>query len=229
MLATLTLFCQPAERLDEAKSTPNYPVKKYDAFIVTEDSVESGRQVGTLGWSTYGGSIALRRVLIEIPEGVHYGHCNCSGYRNTTPAFYADYDAHDGNICMVPVTVGTPASLREHGENFESAFQSAIDSGIFFSIPNEGGGRHTERAHVYKVGEVMDKAHGDKWPKGKISVADIREAAGLTQQQLADVTGIPVQTLQQIETGKITAYEAGENYREKIAEALNFYDYRSIF
>ena len=168
-------------------------------------------------------------MLIEVPGGVHYGHCNCSGYRNTTPAFYGDYDAHDGNICMVPVTVGTPASLREHGENLESAFQSAIDSGIFFSIPNEGGGRRMERAHIYKVGEVMDKAHGDKWPKGKISVADIREAAGLTQQQLADATGIPVQTLQQIETGKITAYEAGENYREKIAEALNFCDYRSIF
>ena len=43
MLATLTLFCEPAERLDEAKSTPNYPVKKYDAFVVTEDSVESDR------------------------------------------------------------------------------------------------------------------------------------------------------------------------------------------
>lgn len=229
MLATLTLFCQPAERLNEAKSTPNYPVKEYDAFIITEDSVESDRQIGKLGWNTYGSYIALRRVLIEVPDGVHYGHCNCSGYRNTTPAFYGDYDAHDGNICMVPVTVGTPASLREHGENLESAFQSAIDSGIFFSIPNEGGGRRMERAHIYKVGEVMDKAHGDKWPKGKISVADIREAAGLTQQQLADATGIPVQTLQQIETGKITAYEAGENYREKIAEALNFCDYRSIF
>jgi DNA-binding XRE family transcriptional regulator len=229
MLATLTLFCQPAERLNEAKSTPNYPVKEYDAFIITEDSVESDRQIGKLGWDTYGSYIALRRVLIEVPDGVHYGHCNCSGYRNTTPAFYGDYDAHDGNICMVPVTVGTPASLREHGENLESAFQSAIDSGIFFSIPNEGGGRRMERAHIYKVGEVMDKAHGDKWPKGKISVADIREAAGLTQQQLADATGIPVQTLQQIETGKITAYEAGENYREKIAEALNFCDYRSIF
>jgi DNA-binding XRE family transcriptional regulator len=229
MLATLTLFCQPAERLNEAKSTPNYPVKEYDAFIITEDSVESDRQIGKLGWDTYGSYIALRRVLIEVPDGVHYGHCNCSGYRNTTPAFYGDYDAHDGNICMVPVTVGTPSSLREHGENLESAFQSAIDSGIFFSIPNEGGGRRMERAHIYKVGEVMDKAHGDKWPKGKISVADIREAAGLTQQQLADATGIPVQTLQQIETGKITAYEAGENYREKIAEALNFCDYRSIF
>lgn len=229
MLATLTLFCQPAERLNEAKSTPNYPVKEYDAFVITEDSAESDRQIGKLGWATYGSYIALRRVLIEVPSGVHYGHCNCSGYRNTTPAFYGDYDAHDGNICMVPVTVGTPASLREHGENLEAAFDSAIDSGIFFSVPNEDGGRHTERAHVYKVGEVMDKAHGDKWPKGKISVADIREAAGLTQQQLADVTGIPVQTLQQIETGKITAYEAGENYREKIAEALNFCDYRSIF
>lgn len=229
MLATLTLFCQPAERLNEAKSTPNYPVKEYDAFIITEDSVESDRQIGKLGWDTYGSYIALRRVLIEVPDGVHYGHCNCSGYRNTTPAFYGDYDAHDGNICMVPVTVGTPASLREHGENLESAFQSAIDSGIFFSIPNEGGGRRMERAHIYKVGDVMDKAHGDKWPKGKISVADIREAAGLTQQQLADVTGIPLQGLQQIETGKITAYEAGENYREKITEALNFYDYQSIF
>ena len=229
MLATLTLFCQPAERLNEAKSTPNYPVKEYDAFVITEDSAESDRQIGKLGWATYGSYIALRRVLIEVPSGVHYGHCNCSGYRNTTPAFYGDYDAHDGNICMVPVTVGTPASLREHGENLEAAFDSAIDSGIFFSVPNEDGGRHTERAHVYKVGEVMDKAHGDKWPKGKISVADIREAVGLTQQQLADVTGIPVQTLQQIETGKITAYEAGENYREKIAEALNFCDYRSIF
>lgn len=229
MLATLTLFCQPAERLNEAKSTPNYPVKEYDAFVITEDSAESDRQIGKLGWATYGSYIALRRVLIEVPSGVHYGHCNCSGYRNTTPAFYGDYDAHDGNICMVPVTVGTPASLREYGENLEAAFDSAIDSGIFFSVPNEDGGRHTERAHVYKVGEVMDKAHGDKWPKGKISVADIREAAGLTQQQLADVTGIPVQTLQQIETGKITAYEAGENYREKIAEALNFYDYQSIF
>lgn len=229
MLATLTLFCQPAERLNEAKTTPNYPVKEYDAFVITEDSAESDRQIGKLGWATYGSYIALRRVLIEVPSGVHYGHCNCSGYRNTTPAFYGDYDAHDGNICMVPVTVGTPASLREYGENLEAAFDSAIDSGIFFSVPNEDGGRHTERAHVYKVGEVMDKAHGDKWPKGKISVADIREAAGLTQQQLADVTGIPVQTLQQIETGKITAYEAGENYREKIAEALNFYDYQSIF
>ena len=229
MLATLTLFCQPAERLNEAKSTPNYPVKEYDAFVITEDSAESDRQIGKLGWATYGSYIALRRVLIEVPSGVHYGHCNCSGYRNTTPAFYGDYDAHDGNICMVPVTVGTPASLREYGENLEAAFDSAIDSGIFFSVPNEDGGRHTERAHVYKVVEVMDKAHGDKWPKGKISVADIREAAGLTQQQLADVTGIPVQTLQQIETGKITAYEAGENYREKIAEALNFYDYQSIF
>lgn len=229
MLATLTLFCEPAERPNEAKSTPNYPVKEYDAFVITEDSAESDRQIGKLGWATYGSYIALRRVLIEVPSGVHYGHCNCSGYRNTTPAFYGDYDAHDGNICMVPVTVGTPASLREYGENLEAAFDSAIDSGIFFSVPNEDGGRHTERAHVYKVGEVMDKAHGDKWPKGKISVADIREAAGLTQQQLADVTGIPVQTLQQIETGKITAYEAGENYREKIAEALNFYDYQSIF
>ena len=229
MLATLTLFCQPAERLDEAKSTPNYPVKKYDAFVVTEDSVESGRQVGTLGWSTYGGSIALRRVLIEIPEGVHYGRCNFGGDHSTGVENYGDYDAHDGNLCLVPVTVGKPASLREHGENLEAAFDSAIDSGIFFSIPNEDGGRHTERAHIYKVGEIMDKAHGDKWPKGKISVADIREAAGLTQQQLADATGIPVQTLQQIETGKTTAYEAGENYREKIAEALNFCDYRSIF
>ena len=229
MLATLTLFCQPTERLNKAKSTPNYPVKEYDAFVITEDSAESDRQIGKLGWATYGSYIALRRVLIEVPSGVHYGHCNCSGYRNTTPAFYGDYDAHDGNICMVPVTVGTPASLREHGENLEAAFDSAIDSGIFFSVPNEDGGRHTERAHVYKVGEVMDKAHGDKWPKGKISVADIREAAGLTQQQLADATGIPLLGLQQIETGKITAYEAGENYREKITEALNFYDYQSIF
>lgn len=229
MLATLTLFCQPAERINEAKSTPNYPVKEYDAFVITEDSAESGRQVGRLGWSTGGSYIALRRVLIEVPDGVHYGRCNFNGYRSTMPEYYGDYDAHDGNICMVPVTVGTPASLREYGENLEAAFDSAIDSGIFFSVPNEDGGRHTERAHVYKVGEVMDKAHGDKWPKGKISVADIREAAGLTQQQLADVTGIPVQTLQQIETGKITAYEAGENYREKIAEALNFYDYQSIF
>ena len=75
----------------------------------------------------------------------------------------------------------------------------------------------------------MDTTRGEGWPKGKITVADMREAAGLTQQQLADVTGIPVQTLQQIEAGKITAYEAGENYREKIAEALNFCDYRSIF
>ena len=229
MLATLTLFCQPAERLNEAKSTPNYPVKEFDAFVITEDSAASDRQIGKLGLDTYGSYIALRCVLIEVPDGVHYGHCNCSGYRNTTPAFYGDYDAHDGAVCMAPVTVGAPASLREHGENLESAFQSAIDSGIFFSIPNEGGGRRMERAHIYKIGEVMDKAHGDKWPKGKISVADIREAAGLTQQQLADATGIPVQTLQQIETGKITAYEAGENYREKIAEALNFCDYRSIF
>lgn len=228
MLAIITLFCQPSERLNEAKSTPNYPVKEYDAFAVT-DGVESDCQIGKLGWATYGSYIALRHVLVEVPEGVHYGHCNFSGYRNTTPAFYGDYDAHDGNICMVPVTVGTPASLREHGENLEAAFDSAIDSGIFFSIPNEDGGRRTERAHVYKVGDVMDKAHGDKWPKGKISVADIREAAGLTQQQLADVTGIPLQGLQRIETGKITAYEAGENYREKITEALNFYDYQSIF
>lgn len=227
MLAIITLFCQPAERLNEAKSTPNYPVKEYDAFVITEDSA-SDRQVGKLGWDTYGSYIALRRVLIEVPAGVHYGRCNFGGYHSTGLEYYGDYDAHDGNLCLVPVTVGKPASLREHGENLESAFQSAIDSGIFFSIPNEGGGRHTERAHVYKVGEVMDKAHGDKWPKGKISVADIREAAGLTQQQLA-VTGIPVQTLQQIEIGKITAYEAGENYREKIAEALNFYDYQSIF
>lgn len=229
MLATLTLFCEPAERLNEAKSTPNYPVKKYDAFVVTEDSVESDRQVGRLGWSTYGGPIASRRVLIEIPESVHYGRCNFGGYHSTGMEYYGDYDAHDGNLCLVPVTVGKPASLREHGENLEAAFDAAIDSGIFFSIPNEDGGRHTERAHIYKVGEVMDKAHGDKWPKGKISVADIREAAGLTQQQLADVTGIQLQTLQQIEAGKITAYEAGENYREKIAEALNFYDYQSIF
>ena len=227
MLAIITLFCQPAERLNEAKSTPNYPVKEYDAFVITEDSA-SDRQVGKLGWDTYGSYIALRRVLIEVPAGVHYGRCNFGGYHSTGLEYYGDYDAHDGNLCLVPVTVGKPASLREHGENLESAFQSAIDSGIFFSIPNEGGGRHTERAYVYKVGEVMDKAHGDKWPKGQISVADIREAAGLTQQQLA-VTGIPVQTLQQIETGKITAYEAGENYREKIAEALNFYDYQSIF
>lgn len=228
MLAIITLFCQPAERLNKAKSTPNYPVKEYDAFVITEDSA-SDRQVGKLGWDTYGSYIALRRVLIEVPAGVHYGRCNFGGYHSTGLEYYGDYDAHDGNLCLVPVTVGKPANLREHGENLESAFQSAIDSGIFFSIPNEGGGRHTERAHVYKVGEVMDKAHGDKWPKGKISVADIREAAGLTQQQLADVTGIPVQTLQQIETGKITAYEAGENCREKIAEALNFYDYQSIF
>lgn len=228
MLAIITLFCQPAERLNEAKSTPNYPVKEYDAFVITEDSA-SDRQVGKLGWDTYGSYIALRRVLIEVPAGVHYGRCNFGGYHSTGLEYYGDYDAHDGNLCLVPVTVGKPASLREHGENLESAFQSAIDSGIFFSIPNEGGGRHTERSHVYKVGEVMDKAHGDKWPKGKISVADIREAAGLTQQQLADATGIPVQTLQQIEIGKITAYEAGENYREKIAEALNFYDYQSIF
>lgn len=228
MLAIITLFCQPAERLNEAKSTPNYPVKEYDAFVITEDSA-SDRQVGKLGWDTYGSYIALRRVLIEVPAGVHYGRCNFGRYHSTGLEYYGDYDAHDGNLCLVPVTVGKPASLREHGENLESAFQSAIDSGIFFSIPNEGGGRHTERAHVYKVGEVMDKAHGDKWPKGKISVADIREAAGLTQQQLADATGIPVQTLQQIEIGKITAYEAGENYREKIAEALNFYDYQSIF
>lgn len=228
MFAIITLFCQPAERLNEAKSTPNYPVKEYDAFVITEGSA-SDRQVGKLGWDTYGSYIALRRVLIEVPAGVHYGRCNFGGYHSTGLEYYGDYDAHDGNLCLVPVTVGKPASLREHGENLESAFQSAIDSGIFFSIPNEGGGRHTERAHVYKVGEVMDKAHGDKWPKGKISVADIREAAGLTQQQLADATGIPVQTLQQIEIGKITAYEAGENYREKIAEALNFYDYQSIF
>lgn len=228
MLATLTLFCQPAERLNEAKSTPNYPVKEYDAFVVTGD-VQSGWQVGRLGWSTYGSYVALRRVLIEVPEGVHYGRCNFGGYRSTGLEYYGDYDAHDGNLCLVPVTVGTPASLREHGENFEAAFQSAIDSGIFFSIPKEGGGRRVERAHVYKVGEVMDTAHGEGWPKGKITVADMREAAGLTQQQLADATGIPIQTLWQIETGKITAYEAGENYREKLAKALNFYDYQSIF
>ena len=228
MLAIITLFCQPAERL-KAKSTPNYPVKEYDAFVITEDSAESDRQVGKLGWDTYGSYIALRCVLIEVPAGVDYGRCNCSGYCNTVPAFYGDYDAHDGNICMVPVTVGAPASLREHEENFKSAFDAAIDSGIFFAVPNKDGGRHAERAHIYKVGEIMDKVHGDKWQKAKISVADIREAAGLTQQQLADATGIPVQTLQQIEIGKITAYEAGENYREKIAEALNFYDYQSIF
>ena len=104
-----------------------------------------------------------------------------------------------------------------------------LPTAVFFAVPNKDGGRHAERAHIYKVGEIMDKVHGDKWQKAKISVADIREAAGLTQQQLADATGIPVQTLQQIEIGKITAYEAGENYREKIAEALNFYDYQSIF
>lgn len=229
MLATITLFCQPAERLDEAKSTPNYPVKEYDAFIITEDSAASDRQIGKLGWDTYGSYTALRRVLIEVPDGVHYGRCNFNGYRSTMPEYYGDYDAHDGNLCLVPVTVGKPASLHEHGRNFEAAFQSAIDSGIFFSVPNEDGGRRTERAHVYKIGEVMDTTRGEGWPKGKITVADMREAAGLTQQQLADATGIPVQTLQQIETGKITAYEAGENYREKIAEALNFSDYRSIF
>lgn len=229
MLATLTLFCQPAERLNEAKSTPNYPVKEYDAFVITEDSAESDLQIGKLGWDTYGSYIALRRVLIEVPDGVHYGRCNFNGYRSTMPEYYGDYDAHDGNLCLVPVTVGKPASLHEHGRNFESAFQSAIDSGIFFSIPKEGGGRRVERAHVYKIGEVMDTTRGEGWPKGKITVADMREAAGLTQQQLADATGIPVQTLQQIETGNITAYEAGENYREKIAEALNFSDYRSIF
>ena len=154
--------------------------------------------------------------------------CNSGGYLPPGDESLRDYDARRNLGCASAVGKSF-SSLREHGENLEAAFDAAIDSGIFFSIPNEDGGRHTERAHIYKVGEVMDKAHGDKWPKGKISVADISEAAGLTQQQLADVTSIQLQTLQQIEAGKITAYEAGENYREKIAEALNFYDYQSIF
>lgn len=220
MLAIITLFCEPAERLDEAKSTPNYPVHKYDAFIVTEDSVESDRQVGRLGWSTYGGSIALRRVLIEIPEGVHYGRCNFGGYHSTGLEFYGDYDAHDGNLCLVPVTVGKPASLREHGENLEAAFDSAIASGIFFSIPKEGGGRRTERAHVYKIGEVMDTAHGESWPKGSITLEDMRVAIGLTQLQLAEVAGVDVRIVQRIEAGEISAYQAGKEARGKLATAL---------
>lgn len=222
MLAIVTLFRQPAERENTEKSTPHMPVNDYAGFVIAEDSVASALQLNELGlWSSYGAATALQRVLVALPDGVHYGLTG----RSTLPGYYADYSSKDGNACSVPVTVGTPARVSDYGSP-AAAFQAAVDSGIWFGIPQPDGSRKAERARVCKVGEVVDLSHGESFPKGKITVADIRTAAGLTQQQLSDATGIPLQTLQQIESGEVSAYAA--NAREKLAEALNFYDYQSI-
>lgn len=220
MLNIITLSCQPADREIKEKSTETRREMEYDAFVGTLcDCVTFGFQLNRLGlWGTYGSYIALQRVLVELPKGVRHG------YSGLVSCYFGEYDAHDGNRNHVPVHVGKPASLRGNSDNFEAAFAEALDSGIFFDVPLKDGGRRAERVKVLKVGEVVDCTRGETWPKGAITLTDIREAAGLTMQQLADAAGMPVQTLWQIENGKLGVHEAGKDARKKLAAALNLAD-----
>ena len=218
MLAIITLFRQPVERLDTVKSTPCYPVKEFDAFVGAE-GIALDAQLGALGWETYGGSTALQHIIVELPEGVHFGHYRPIGANNMRLfGYYGDYKA-DGNLNMISVRVGKPARVSEYA-NCAEAFNAAIESGIYFDVPQPGGGRRDERARVLLVGELRDTAHGESWPKGSITLEDMRVARGMTQQQLAEAAGVDVQIVQRIESGEISAYQAGKEARGKIADAL---------
>ena len=79
-----------------------------------------------------------------------------------------------------------------------------------------------EEARTYGVGEVFPELIGKEQ---QVALRAYRTREGVTQQQLARMTGIPQRHISEIENGKRSL---GKERARKIASALNVSDYRFL-
>lgn len=122
---------------------------EYSCFVTIDDfdTSQLGPQPDDIayreGWNLGMQYQKKYRCIVELPEGVHYGHfmvanVHCLG-------FYGDEEGHDGNGCAVYITSPLVQAERAEAVNnvmqfdLEPAFEKAIQMGVQFHVPHEKG------------------------------------------------------------------------------------------
>lgn len=100
-------------------------------------------------------------VRVKLPDGIKVDHYPVEGVQ--TLSLGGEYDAHDGMGKIAYVFVTSPAMVD--GDNYESAFDLAIQNGIQLSVPKQGGGRESVSIPVLERSPVF-RAHHDPYPAG---------------------------------------------------------------
>lgn len=168
-LLTLSIFAASKPRAD---ATEHMPFKDYDGFAAVSglstppEGTTAGSQLAAIGWNSY--EELNRRVLvrIELPDEVLVGPYQIANV--TRHGLHASEKvgraARDGMGSSVYAYIGKPFSTRETGSD-EAAFNAAVRSGLFLSIPQETGPRREIAANVLAISPVY-KAYEEPIPDG---------------------------------------------------------------
>lgn len=168
-LLTLSIFAASKPRAD---ATEHMPFKDYDGFAAVSglstppEGTTAGSQLAAIGWNSY--EELNRRVLvrIELPDEVLVGPYQIANV--TRHGLHASEKigraARDGMCSSVYAYIGKPSSTREAGSD-EAAFNAAVRSGLFLSIPQETGTRREIAVNVLAISPVY-KAYEDPIPDG---------------------------------------------------------------
>lgn len=168
-LLTLSIFAASKPRAD---ATEHMPFKDYDGFAAVSglstppEGTTAGSQLAAIGWNSY--EELNRRVLvrIELPDEVLVGPYQIANV--TRHGLHASEKigraARDGMGSSVYAYIGKPSSTRETGSD-EAAFNAAVHSGLFLSIPQETGTRRKIAVNVLAISPVY-KAYEEPIPDG---------------------------------------------------------------
>ncbi len=168
-LLTLSIFAASKPRAD---ATEHMPFKDYDGFAAVSglstppEGTTAGSQLAAIGWNSC--EELNRRVLvrIELPDEVLVGPYQIANV--TRHGLHASEKigraARDGMGSSVYAYISKPSSTRETGSD-EAAFNAAVHSGLFLSIPQETGTRRKIAVNVLAISPVY-KAYEEPIPDG---------------------------------------------------------------
>lgn len=148
--------------------------------VVSSASNNTGSNIGGVDIITKNGYIGVyepvgvpyrKAVVVELPEGVHYGYYAVAPNCGHKIGYYADYQSKDGNGCMVyvscnpqqgdtiskPATPDSIATIPEH--DYGSAIDRTIAAGLTMSVPQPDGSRKIVPVKVLAVTKLYDNRH----------------------------------------------------------------------
>ena len=167
METVLTLAVWSAEHR-APEWTEHCPLMDYGAFVAM--STLSTRQEGAFapasqlysdGWKNAKETETRCLIRVELPDGIEVGDYPVGKYQLF--GLFGNYDARDGMGQAVYAFVLSPVPVE--GDNYESAFDQAIQNGIQLSIPKQGGGREQVSIPVLERSPVFRAFH-DPYPAG---------------------------------------------------------------
>lgn len=167
MKTVLTLSVWSAERRAQ-DWTEHCPLMDYGAFVAMSNL--STRQEGAFapasqlcfdGWGNAREMETRCLIRVELPEGVEVGYYSVGGVQIF--GLHGRYDANDGMGRTVYAFVTSPVPVE--GNNYQTAFDVAIQNGIQLSTPKQDGGRESIFIPVLEHSPVF-RAHHDPYPAG---------------------------------------------------------------